>query len=65
MNNDSYDVAMLSMYIRRPLLGQRVEDVLAALDVLAAHREVDYAAINLPDLAALLAGKVTFRSESE
>lgn len=65
MNNVCYDVAMLSMYIGRPLLGQRVEDALAALDVLAAREEVDYDAIDLPDLAALLADKVTFQSESE
>jgi len=37
---DEYRSAMISMHIGRSLLGQRVEDVLAALDVLAARADV-------------------------
>jgi len=44
---DEYRSAMISMHIGRSLLGQRVEDVLAALDVLAARADVDPRRIGL------------------
>ncbi len=42
-----YQAAMLAMHIGRPLLGQQVEDVLAAMDVLAKREDVDSTAIDL------------------
>jgi hypothetical protein len=42
-----YRTAMLAMHIGRPLLGQRVEDILAALDVLAARDDIDPKRIEL------------------
>jgi cephalosporin-C deacetylase-like acetyl esterase len=39
--NKEYPIAYLALHLGRPLLGQRVEDVLAALEVLAARPEVD------------------------
>lgn len=38
---------MLAMHGGRPLLGQRVEDLLAGLDVLSADERVDAGAIHL------------------
>jgi cephalosporin-C deacetylase-like acetyl esterase len=46
-HNDEFRTAMVAMHIGRPLLGQRVEDLLAALDVLAALGVVDGEAIQL------------------
>lgn len=40
-----YDSAMTSLLLDRPLLGQRVTDILRGLDVLAARAEVDPARI--------------------
>jgi hypothetical protein len=45
--NDEFRTAMLAFHVGRPLVGQRVEDVLAALGVLAAHHRVDPDAIHL------------------
>ncbi|MCS7314124.1 MAG: acetylxylan esterase [Bryobacterales bacterium] len=36
-----YDSAMTSLLLDRPLVGQRVTDILRGLDLLAAHAEVD------------------------
>ena len=44
---EEYRVGMLSLHVGRPLLGQRVEDVLAALDVLAGASQVDADRIDL------------------
>ena len=41
MYSDDYTNLMLSMHLGRPMMGQRVEEVLAALDVLAEHNKVD------------------------
>ena len=45
--NGEHRVAVLARHIGRPLLGQRVEDVLAALDVLSAREEVDSSRIDV------------------
>ncbi|HUU09716.1 MAG TPA: acetylxylan esterase [Phycisphaerae bacterium] len=45
--HDEYPFAHLGLHLARPLLGQRVEDVLAALDVLAAREEIDAAKISI------------------
>ncbi|MEX2114140.1 MAG: prolyl oligopeptidase family serine peptidase [Pirellulales bacterium] len=45
--NDEFRNAMLAMHVGRPLLGQRVEDLVAALNVLAADARVDANAIQL------------------
>jgi hypothetical protein len=45
--NDEFRNAMLAMHVGRPLLGRRVEDVLAVVDVLAADERVDTGAIHL------------------
>ena len=42
-----FRTTMMSMHLGRCLLGQRVEDVLAALDVLASHNAVDAERIRL------------------
>lgn len=39
--SDEHSTGMLSLHIGRPLLGQRVEDVQAALDVLLGWKDVD------------------------
>jgi len=44
---EEYRVGMLALHIGRPLLGQRVEDVLTALDVLVDRDEVDAGGIEL------------------
>ena len=45
--NDEFRTTMLAMHVGRPLLGQRVDDVLAALDVLAERDDVDRDRISL------------------
>lgn len=45
--NDEHRNAYIAMHIGRPLLRQRVEDVLAALDVLVQREDVDSKAISL------------------
>jgi len=45
--NDEHRNAYIAMHIGRPLLGQRVEDVLATLDVLEQREDVDSKAISL------------------
>ncbi len=45
--NDEFRTAMLAFHIGRPLVGQRVEDLLAALAVLSAHRLVDPESVRL------------------
>ncbi|MCH7729077.1 MAG: acetylxylan esterase, partial [Planctomycetes bacterium] len=47
MLNDQYINGMLAMYIGRPLLGQRVGDVTACIDVLTTRRDVDATKIDL------------------
>jgi hypothetical protein len=42
-----YPIAYLALHLARPLLGQRVEDTLAALDVLAARPEIDAGKIEI------------------
>jgi hypothetical protein len=49
---EEYRVGMLALHIGRPLLGQRVEDVLTALDVLAGRDEVDVGEIELVGVGA-------------
>jgi hypothetical protein len=44
---EEYREAMLALHAGRPLLGQRVEDVLTGLDVLARRGEVDAGGIEL------------------
>ena len=46
-HNDEFRTAMLAMHIGRPLVGQRVDDLLAALDVLSGDERVDAEAIRL------------------
>jgi cephalosporin-C deacetylase-like acetyl esterase len=46
-SNDEFRTAMLAFHIGRPLVGQRVEDLLAARQVLAAHGRVDAEEIHL------------------
>jgi cephalosporin-C deacetylase-like acetyl esterase len=43
--HNEYPLAYLALHLDRPLLGQRTEDVLAALDVLARREEIDAARI--------------------
>jgi len=45
--NVEFRTAVLAIHIGRPLLGQRVEDVVAALDMLAARDDVDRGQIEL------------------
>ncbi len=45
--NDEFRTAMIAMHLGRPLVGQRVEDLLAALDVLAGLDEVDASSMQL------------------
>jgi len=42
-----YPIAYLALHLNRPLLGQRVEDTLAALDILAARPEIDAGKIEI------------------
>jgi hypothetical protein len=49
---EEYRVGMLGLHVGRPLLGQRVEDVLTAFDVLARRTEVDAARIELVGIGA-------------
>jgi hypothetical protein len=42
-----YPIAHMAIQLGRPLLGQRVEDTLAALDVLAARQEADPAKLSI------------------
>ena len=46
-HNDEFRVAMLALHVGRPLLGQRVEDAIGALGVLAGRIEVDARRIDL------------------
>jgi cephalosporin-C deacetylase-like acetyl esterase len=48
--SDEHSTGMLALHIGRPLLGQRVEDVLAALDVLLAREDVDPQRVELVGL---------------
>jgi len=50
-HNVEHRVARLACHIGRPLLGQRVEDVLAAADVLAQRDDVDARKIDLVGVA--------------
>ncbi|MEA2063387.1 MAG: metalloendopeptidase, partial [Gemmatimonadota bacterium] len=45
--NNEYGNAFDAIVLGRPLLGQRVEDILAAFDVLAARKDVNPGSINL------------------
>ncbi len=45
--NDEFRNAMLAMQVGRPLMGQRVEDLLVALEFLAKHDSVDRDQIHL------------------
>lgn len=45
--HEEYPIAYLALHLGRPLLGQRVEDALAALEALAARPEVDAGAISI------------------
>jgi len=45
--HNEYPVSYLGIHLGRPLLGQRVEDVLAALDVLAARKEINPESIGI------------------
>jgi len=47
-----YRVGMLALHVGRPVLGQRVDDVLAALDVLAGRDDVDAGRIGLVGVGA-------------
>jgi hypothetical protein len=47
MYSDDYKNLMLSMHLGRPMLGQRVEDVLASLEVLDGFDKVDRDAIEV------------------
>jgi cephalosporin-C deacetylase-like acetyl esterase len=47
-----YPIAFLALHLARPLLGQRVEDTLAALDVLAARPEIDAGKIEIVGVEA-------------
>ncbi len=44
--SEEFPVAFLALHLGRPLLGQRVEDALAALDVLAGRPEADPAKLS-------------------
>jgi cephalosporin-C deacetylase-like acetyl esterase len=46
-HNDEFRTAMAAMHVGRPLVGRRVEDLLAALTVLSAHPTVDAESIQL------------------
>lgn len=45
--NDEERTALLAMYLGRPLLGQRVEDIVTCLDYLESRPDVDPAEIEL------------------
>jgi len=45
--HEEYPIAHLALHLARPLLGQRVEDVLAAVEVLASRPEVDAARMGI------------------
>jgi len=45
--SDEYPILYLALGLARPMLSQRVDDVLAAMDVLAARPEVDAAKVSL------------------
>ncbi len=45
--HNEYSISYLGVHLGRPLLGQRTEDVLAALDVLAARKEIDAANLRI------------------
>ena len=49
---EEYRVSMLALHIGRPLLGQRVEDVLTVLDVLLDNSEVQAGRIGLVGIGA-------------
>ena len=49
---EEYRVGMLALHVGRPLLGQRVEDVLTAMDVLVGRGEVDAGRIDLMGIGA-------------
>ena len=49
--HNEYPIAYLGIHLARPLLGQRTEDVLAALEALTARDEVDAARIRLVGIA--------------
>jgi len=51
-HNTEHRTARLAIHIGRPLLGQRVEDVLAAADVLAGRDDVDPRRIDLVGVGA-------------
>jgi cephalosporin-C deacetylase-like acetyl esterase len=45
--HEEFSIAYLAIHLARPLLGQRVEDALTALDLLAARPEVDAARLSI------------------
>jgi len=45
--HNEYPISYLGVHLGRPLLGQRVEDVLAALDVLSARNQIDVGNIRI------------------
>jgi cephalosporin-C deacetylase-like acetyl esterase len=47
-----YPIAYLALHLNRPLIGQRVEDTLAALEVLAARPEIDAGKITITGIEA-------------
>jgi len=50
--HDEFSIAYLAIHLARPLLGQRVEDALAALAVLAERPEVDPAKLRIVGIEA-------------
>jgi len=45
--NNEYPISYLAIHLGRPLVGQRTEDVVAALEVLAARKEIEPGEIRL------------------
>ena len=60
MYTEDYTNPMLSLHLERPILGQRVGEILAALDVLAGHEQADPADISLQAVGA--AGPVSLHA---
>jgi cephalosporin-C deacetylase-like acetyl esterase len=45
--NNEYPIAYMGIHLARPLVGQRTEDVLAAMEVLVAQKEIDPGKVRL------------------
>ena len=45
--NNEYPIAYMGIHLARPLIGQRTEDVLAAMEVLVRRKEIDPAKVRL------------------